>query len=171
MRFWGKRGRFLWGTGVAECLWCPGRSVLLLSCLTYSRSSQMHGSISLHFLHQALLFSLSPSAYGQMIWNATDWPEATEVGLQQYKWINERMQSVKQEAKSNGRKKGGGFQMSSISGRFFFPLTRNIFENLRHKICVCRRWKGMAEAMEAMNQKFPVPRNYTEILYRVETVA
>ena len=61
--------------------------------------------------------------------------------------------------------------MSSISGNFFFPLTRNIFKNLRHKICVCRRWKRMAEGMEAMNQKFPVPRNYTEILCRVETVA
>jgi len=61
--------------------------------------------------------------------------------------------------------------MSPISGNIFPPRTRNIFKNLRHKICVRRRWKGMAEGMEAMNQKFPVPRNYTEILCRVETVA
>ena len=37
------------------------------SGLTKSRSSQILGSISIHFLHQALLFSLSLVAYGQMI--------------------------------------------------------------------------------------------------------
>ena len=94
----------------------------LLSCLTCSRSSQMHGSISLHFLHQALLFSLSLLAYGQMIWNASNWPEATEVGLQQYKWINERMQSVKQEAKTNRREKGEVSRCLPSLAIFFSPL-------------------------------------------------
>ena len=92
MQFWGKRGSVFVRYG--------GSLVLIMSWtlsapsgLTKSRSSQILGSISIHFLHQALLFSLSLVAYGQMIWNAGNWTEATEVGLQQYKSINERMQS------------------------------------------------------------------------------
>lgn len=134
MDLWGKRGSVFVRYSVAY------------SCLTYTCSSQRCGSILLHFLQKALLFSLSLMIYWQ-------WLEMQATGCKQlryayhnYKWIIEWMQPNKKLKPTNEKQKRMFPDVFHLWHFFSYP---EIFSKTFNIKFVCgeggkelrRRWK------------------------------